>query len=482
MADLNKNPESTSAESSSKKDIVIVGAGAAGLAAARTIKDRYPESECRVRVLEASEKIGGRMFCEQIDGFHMYSGASAIHESFATVRNMARELGVELYPNPKVKGAQIYAGGKLWGMYVGGSLKQTLTTISTVLRSPQFTLLGIWEFMRLFSLLKKRAKALDFENYDRIMDLDNSQSFADFAREHSLNRYLKLYGELDFNCFIASHSERVGAAYAMALLWLWTVNPASRNYSPKQGISAFVKAVEDTCSKCVHLAKPVERIILEDGVAKGVVTTDGQQISADSVICATTASAASRMLPDLPIQLLETLKRVRYSSCIYVALRLDENILENDSHAALFPPGSPTFLTMVSNLAALAPEAAPPGKSIVHALIIDEHARQFFELSDAQIASRTIQEMQRFFPAMPDVQSMDGGEQEARVYRWPEAMCLLSGGMLREMHDMRVHLERTTSGLFLAGDYTRLPSVNGALKSGIETASASLSYVFGNDT
>ena len=35
----------------------------------------------------------------------------------------------------------------------------------------------------------------------------------------------------------------------------------------------------------------------------------------------------------------------------------------------------------------------------------------------------------------------------------------------------------STQGLFLAGDYTRLPALNGAIKSGIEAAEASLSYI-----
>lgn len=77
-------------------EILVVGAGAAGLAAAWTLAVRHKHSNCRTRVLEASDKIGGRMFCEEIDGFHVYGGASVIHESFTTTRDLARELDVEL--------------------------------------------------------------------------------------------------------------------------------------------------------------------------------------------------------------------------------------------------------------------------------------------------------------------------------------------------------------------------------------------------
>ena len=40
------------------------------------------------------------MFCEEIDGFHVHGGASVIHESFATARDLARALNVELLPTP----------------------------------------------------------------------------------------------------------------------------------------------------------------------------------------------------------------------------------------------------------------------------------------------------------------------------------------------------------------------------------------------
>ena len=452
-------------------EVLVVGAGAAGLAAAWALATRHKDSNCRIRVLEASDKVGGRMFCEEIDGFHVYGGASVIHESFATARALARELDVELRPGPRKKGGQSYANGRFWGLYVGGSLKQTLTTVRTMLFSPQHTLAGNLEFMRLFSTLKKRSEDFDFEDHSRMLDMDTEQSFAEFARANSLGRYLRQAGELDLNCFAAGSSEQVGAAYGMALLWLWTVNPATRSYLPRQGIAALAKALADACAGFIRTSTPVERIVLEDGRAKGVVTASGENIRADAVICATTASTAARIIPQLPGELRTVLERVSYSSCCNIAFGLDANILAEGSHAGLFPPGSPTFLTMVTNLAATTPDAAPCGKTMVHALVIGDQAKALFALNDHEVVRRVVEEMRRFFPAMPEHPRF------AKVYRWPEAICLSPGGLLKDVHDMRTRLHQRTQGLFLAGDYTRLPSLNGAMKSGVEAAEASVSYV-----
>ena len=451
--------------------IIIIGAGAAGLAAAWALtsqpgKTATPPS---VRLLEASKNIGGRMFCEEIDNFHVYSGASVISESFASVRDLARSLNVALHPGPKKKGGQSFVGGRFWSLYVGGSPKQMLESLRTMLFSPQNSLAGMWEFARLFRILRKRAKYLDFEDHTLLFDLDTGESFAEFARANSLKRYLKHAGELDINCFTAGGSEQVGAAYGMALLWLWTINPSARSYLPRQGIGVLTKALTDAVANSVHVSTPVERIIIEDGAATGVITTSGERFDADAVICATTAPAAARIIPDSPVR--TVLERVRYSSCCNVAFGLDANILPEGCHAALFPPGSPTFLTMVTNLADVTPEAAPPGKNLVHALVTSQHARELFSCSDDEVLRRVIAEMRRFFQTMPD-QPLFG-----RVYRWPQAMCLMPGGMLRELHEMRMQMHSRIRGLYLAGDYTRLPSLNGAIKSGIVAAKATLSYV-----
>lgn len=451
--------------------ILVIGAGAAGLAAARTIAGRGNNSNCRVRVLEASDKIGGRMFCDEIDGFHVYSGASTIHESFKTVRDLAAELNVDLHRSPRLKGAQIYADDRFWGLYVGGSLRQSLTSLRTMLFSPCHTLGGALQMMRLFSILKNNAEKLDFELDSRILELDSNESFAEFARANSLGRYMRQGGELDLNCFTAGTAEEVGAAYGMALLWLWTVNPKSRSYLPKKGISDFVRSICTSVSDSVSVSTPVERICVENGQVTGVVTGAGENIEADSVICATTASTASRIIPGLPQSVGAVLERVTYGSCCNIALGLDTNILAEGSHAALFPPESSCMITMVTNLKAVTPDAAPRGKTLVHALVIGEHARALFAMGDQEIVDCVLEEMRRFFPHMPEFPLF------ARVYRWPEALCLSPGGVLKDMHAMRTVLPQSIRGLFLAGDYTRLPSLNGAMKSGIEAAQASMSYV-----
>ena len=58
-----------------KKDIIIIGAGIAGLAAANILKNKVTN----VTVLEASNRYGGRINTVDIDGYKADFGASWIH-------------------------------------------------------------------------------------------------------------------------------------------------------------------------------------------------------------------------------------------------------------------------------------------------------------------------------------------------------------------------------------------------------------------
>ncbi len=56
-----------------------------------------------------------------------------------------------------------------------------------------------------------------------------------------------------------------------------------------------------------------------------------------------------------------------------------------------------------------------------------------------------------------------------RVYRWPEALSIGPPGILTEIAEMRGR-DMGVKNLILAGDYMRMPSMNGALASGVDAA------------
>ena len=66
------------------KEVIVIGAGLAGLSAALTLQS----SGCRVHVIEASDRAGGRMASDQIDGFILDRGFQLINARYPELQRL----------------------------------------------------------------------------------------------------------------------------------------------------------------------------------------------------------------------------------------------------------------------------------------------------------------------------------------------------------------------------------------------------------
>jgi len=96
---MQRTPDSSSSSSSSstssKADVVVIGAGASGLAAARTLNERG----FQVIVLEARERIGGRVFThrDRDSPVPIELGAEFIHGTAAETERILRDARLASY-------------------------------------------------------------------------------------------------------------------------------------------------------------------------------------------------------------------------------------------------------------------------------------------------------------------------------------------------------------------------------------------------
>jgi len=66
------------------KEVTVIGAGLAGLSAALTLQD----AGCPVRVLEASDRVGGRVATDVIDGFTLDRGFQLINSHYPELKRL----------------------------------------------------------------------------------------------------------------------------------------------------------------------------------------------------------------------------------------------------------------------------------------------------------------------------------------------------------------------------------------------------------
>ncbi|WP_290059545.1 FAD-dependent oxidoreductase, partial [Amycolatopsis solani] len=65
-------------------DVVVIGAGLAGLAAAR----RLHEAGVECTVLEASDDVGGRVRTDVVDGFRLDRGFQILNPAYPAIRRL----------------------------------------------------------------------------------------------------------------------------------------------------------------------------------------------------------------------------------------------------------------------------------------------------------------------------------------------------------------------------------------------------------
>lgn len=87
------------------RDVVIVGAGAAGLTAANELK----KAGLSVVVLEARDRVGGRLWTDVIDGAMLEIGGQWVSPDQEALKEVIDELGLETYSRYR-EGDSVYIG------------------------------------------------------------------------------------------------------------------------------------------------------------------------------------------------------------------------------------------------------------------------------------------------------------------------------------------------------------------------------------
>lgn len=440
--------------------VVIIGAGLAGLGAAYTLV----KAGLAHTVFESDDHPGGRVKTEQVEGFYIDTGANVFLETWGTVRQVAEELGVSFKRTRVPINGGLYHNGRLHGVYGGNRLFNRLRTAAMLLSFRLLSPRGCWQLLRFVRMLRARGSDLSFDDHSRMLDLDTGESTSEFFESKVGAEILEKFIQPNLTGYTFGYPEEVGIPFAMVASWNFGLNGVAWPNMPERGPGEFADALVRACEDGIRLSTPVERIVIEDGAATGVVTAAGELVEADAVICATTATAALKITSELPSDIRETLGSVTYSKCCRVVFGSELNPFPKDWYAVAFPRGTGTFIAGMSNSAVLLPESVPEGKSLIDVFVVGKEAEELFLLDDREIEKRVIAVVRKYFPHMSEEPLF------TRTYRWDEAVCLLPGGAMAALHKMNQKVQSSVKGLYFCGEYTGVPSTNGALRSGIRAA------------
>ncbi|MCY3803636.1 MAG: NAD(P)/FAD-dependent oxidoreductase [Gammaproteobacteria bacterium] len=331
-----------------KKRVIVIGGGAAGLSATWTLKKRGLDPI----LFEASDRVGGRLGGDRVDGFCVDEGADFFCSSYDAAFRMCEELGLRLVRSKMKLGW--YRNGR-W------ALSTPFESVSALVRDlPALKTLGflsprdVGPMLKLVSGISRQSKYLNFSSECRIAEIDKGETFGDYLKRIGVSDYLKttLAGFLEMTM---GNIDDASEAYMRTYL-LEMILKADQIYVPEKGAGALSHALAGACGDAIRVSHPVHRVDIQDGAVVRVVTNDGL-IEADAVICALPATRVADIIPGLPPGVRRTLGRIIYSHGCRVVIGLDHAPLPPGWNGALYPEDeTPVLLDRSINLPAIAPQ------------------------------------------------------------------------------------------------------------------------------
>lgn len=144
------------------RDIAVVGGGIAGLAAAHRVRERDPA--CRVTLLEASDRLGGSIATERVQGFLIEAGADSFLTEKPWAMELARRLGLQdrlIRTRDAERRTFVVRDGKLLPL-PEGFLMMAPTQLASFLTTGLFSPLG--KLRMALDLVLPRRRATDDES------------------------------------------------------------------------------------------------------------------------------------------------------------------------------------------------------------------------------------------------------------------------------------------------------------------------------
>lgn len=323
-------------------DILIIGAGLAGLCAAR----HCSEQGLSALVLEATDRPGGRLRTDDVDGFRLDRGFQVLLTAYPEAQ---RALDYDALQLKRFEsGACVFVQGKF--VEVADPLRHPERLLATAI-APVGTLLDKLRVLR----LRRRVTRGRFEDVFTGREATILQALRDeygFS-DRMIDRFFRpFFGGIVLDRELGSSRRMFDFVYRMLV--------EGDTAIPANGIDAIPKQLATSLPE--GTIRYNETVTAVDPA--GATLRSGERVNARAVIVATDGCVAARLVPSVPMP------SSRSVACVY----FDAPQPPSD-RAALWLDGAGrgpvNNLCIPSNLSA---ELAPPGRALISATVLGDPA------------------------------------------------------------------------------------------------------------
>lgn len=413
--------------------IVIVGAGPAGLIAARIVhRARHP-----FLLFDREPTPGGRVRTDLTpDGFRLDRGFQVLFTRYPLVRCYVDLRALQ--PRVFTPGAVIFdAEGRCYD--IDDPLRMPSRLLHT-LRAPVLSLTDKARIVREVADLRLRAPEGLFT------DRDTTTHAYLHTRGFSERAIVNFFRPFFSGIFL----DRSLQTSANAFRFVFKMLAEGQTIVPALGMGEFARQLAAPLPPAsLRLGTAVEELVRQDGRIVGV-RAGGEEIAADAVILATDSPAAAE-LTGLPLP-----RAGLGVTTLYFAgeqpLTRERRLLLNAAPDA--------FVNEVVQISNVAPEYAPPGQHLLSVTVLGARPEP-----DAEVEARVRAELARWFGERALAQQRLLSLSRIAFGQFPQP-----AGFAETLPQVRSGVP----GLYLGGEFTRASSINGAMEAGEAAARAAL--------
>jgi phytoene dehydrogenase-like protein len=403
---------------SSQPQVIVVGAGLAGLCCARQLQ----AEGISFYILEASDRIGGRIKTDQVEGFLLDHGFQVLQTAYPEARSRLDYAKLDL--QAFAPGLILRCNGKFYP--IADPLRYPRHCLSSLLAP-----IGkLSDRFRMIKLLRRACRGT-------IEDLfrQPQRSTIGFLRSEGFSE--KIIAQLFRPFFSGVYLDRELTASSLVFQFVFRMFAQADVALPAKGMGAIPEQLAGSIPKA-SIRTGTRVISLKKG---GVTLETGETLEAPFIVLATDAPEAGQLLGDT--------KRSpsRGVSCLYYAAKnpptKDKLIVINGESQ-----GPINSLCVLSNVA---PTYAPAGEALISVTVVGDFARSQSEL-EAKVGSQ-----------LADWYGDEAsGWRHLRTYR-------IKHGLPRQSSpapNPTIQRARIGPGMYVCGEYDNVPGIQWAMMSG----------------
>ena len=421
--------------------IAIIGGGLSGLATAVHLHLALPHAS--LTLFEASERLGGVIHTERVDGFVIDHGADMFSINPPAAIELCHQLGVEsrlIEPQTEGRGARIARGSDLLPLPDGFVLMRA-TQLWPMLTTPLLSLRGKLRFLAerwIGSIEPDRKTASESPGEASFRD----ESVSDFVRRRMGKEVLdRIVAPLSAGIYTADINKlsmqatmgpiakmerefgslaRATAARRRSGLDSVERNSAGARYSQFRAFPGGMIELISTLAHAlppdtVRLGCPVQSISQSDG--KWIVTCGNESHEFDQVVIAVPPLAASRLLRSHAPVAADELSKIESASVAIVVLGVRRAEIERDINTFGFvvPLTEKRRILAGSFASNKFAGRAPEGHVLIRVFVGGAMQPELLQLPDEEIVELAREEL-------ADLIGLRGEPVVSRVVRWNQAM------------------------------------------------------------